>query len=147
MATNQSTQSPQPTEPITQPTPASNAQAAYVHILFDVKASPKKLKPIVLESLHHKIYHRDVKIYHSFEVMKNAGAVRRGNVIVSLNAEGMNEDQIVMAARTKIQHLSMDWDKNELAGEELFLVIENKAWSSGWGLMPYSAWKEQAKRR
>ncbi|GIJ98451.1 hypothetical protein Aspvir_000568 [Aspergillus viridinutans] len=139
MATVQSTQSPQPIEPTTQP--------PYVHILFDVKTSPKKLKPILLETLHHKIYHRDVKIYPSFEAMKNAGAVKRGNVVVSLRAGGMNEDQIVMVARTTIQKLSMDWDKNELAGEALCLVIEDKMRSSGWSLMPYNAWREQSKRR
>ncbi|KAF7182477.1 hypothetical protein CNMCM7691_002047 [Aspergillus felis] len=149
MATNQSTQSHQPTEPITitQPTQAANTQFPCVHILFDVKSSPKKLNPILLETLHHKIYHRDVKIYPSFEAMKNAGAIKRGKVVVSLKADGMNEDQIVMAARTKIQRLSMDWDKNELAGEGLCLVIEDKMRSSGWSLLPYNAWREQAKRR
>ncbi|GIJ88926.1 hypothetical protein Asppvi_007854 [Aspergillus pseudoviridinutans] len=149
MATNQCTQSHQPTEPITitQPTQTANTQAPCVHILFDVKTSPKKLNPILLETLHHKIYHRDVKIYPSFEDMKNAGAVKRGNVVVSLKAEGMNEDQIVMASRIKIQQLSMDWDKNELVGEGLCLVTENKTRSPGWGFMPYNAWREQAKRR
>ncbi|RHZ64425.1 uncharacterized protein CDV56_104421 [Aspergillus thermomutatus] len=143
MATNQSAQS-QPTEPPPEPT---SDNVPWVHVLFDVKTGPKKLTPILLESLHHKIYHRDVKIYPSFEAMKNAGAVKRGNVVLFLKPEGMNEDQIVMATRTKIQQLSVDWDKNELAGEGLCLVIEDRTWSFGWSLMPYHAWKAQAKRR
>jgi hypothetical protein len=121
----------------------------FAHVLFDIKTSPKKLNPILLESLHHKLHHRDVKVYPSFDVLRAAGAIKRGNVVFALPAAGMNIDQVIMAVRLKVQHLIIDWDKGEgeLSGEGLYLVTEDKMCRWGWSFLSYQAWKEQRKRR
>ncbi|EAW18833.1 uncharacterized protein NFIA_087890 [Aspergillus fischeri NRRL 181] len=87
----------------------------FAHVLFEIKTSPKKLTPILLESLHHKLHHSDVKVYPSFDVLRAAGAIKRGNVVFALPAAGLNVDQITMAVRLQVQHLIMDWDKGELS--------------------------------
>ncbi|KAF4224407.1 hypothetical protein CNMCM8980_002055 [Aspergillus fumigatiaffinis] len=119
----------------------------FAHVLFDIKTSPKKLNPILLESLHHRLHHSDVKVYPSFDVLRAAGAVKRGNVVFALPAAGMNVDQVIMVVRLKVQHLIMDWDKDELSGEGLYLVTEDKMCPWGWSFLSYQAWKEQRKRR
>jgi hypothetical protein len=119
----------------------------WTHILFDTKTSPKKLTPILLESLHHKVHHSDVKVYPCFDVLRDAGAVKRGNVVFALSTAGLNFDQVIMAVRVKVQHLIMDWDKGELSGEGLYLVMDDRTCAWGWSFLAYKAWKEQSKRR
>ncbi|KAF7167880.1 hypothetical protein CNMCM5623_001027 [Aspergillus felis] len=147
-------QTPQTTDPTirapengnTEPTELTNTHR-WTHILFDIKTSPKKLTPILLESLHHKLHHSDVKVYPCFDVLRAAGAVKRGNVVFALPTAGLNSDQIITAVRVKVQHLIMDWEKGELSGEGLYLVTDDKTGSRGWSFLPYKAWKEQRKRR
>ncbi|GFG22876.1 hypothetical protein IFM61606_02745 [Aspergillus udagawae] len=119
----------------------------WTHILFDIKTSPKKLTPILLESLHHKLHHSDVKVYPCFDVLRDAGAVKRGNVVFALPTAGLTSDQVIMAVRVKVQHLIMDWDKDELSGEGLYLVTDDRTCAWGWSILAYKAWKEQSKRR
>lgn len=119
----------------------------WTHILFDIKTSPKKLSAILLESLHHKLHRSEVKVYSSFDVLRADGAVKRGNVVFALPNTGQNDDQAIMAVRKKVQHLIMDWDKGELSGEGLYLVVEDKTCPWGWDFLPYQDWKEQRKRR
>ncbi|KAF4165263.1 hypothetical protein CNMCM6936_008051 [Aspergillus lentulus] len=144
-------QTPQTTNLTTQPPDNGNTKPTdtreVAHVLFDIKTSPKKLTPILLESLHHKLHHRDVKVYPSFDVLRAAGAVKRGNVVFALPAAGLNVDQIITAVRLKVQHLIMDWDKGEPSGEGLYLVTEDKMCPWGWSFLSYQAWKEQRKVR
>jgi hypothetical protein len=119
----------------------------WTHILFDVKASPKKLSPVFLESLHHKLHRSEVKVYSSFDILRAAGGVKRGNVVFALPDGGRDADKAIMAARKKVQHLIMDWDKNELRGDGLSFVVEDKMCPWGWDFLPYQEWKEQRKRR
>ncbi|KAF7128275.1 hypothetical protein CNMCM5793_002817 [Aspergillus hiratsukae] len=141
----------QTTDPAMQPPENGKSEhtdtSQWIHILFDIKTSPKKLSGVLLESLHHKLHRSEVKVYSSFDILRAAGAVKRGNLVFALPNTGQNADQAIMAARTKVQHLIMDWDKREVSGEGLCLVVEDKMSPWGWDFLPYQAWKEQRKRR
>ncbi|RHZ61577.1 hypothetical protein CDV55_106395 [Aspergillus turcosus] len=134
------------TDPASQ-TPETTDPEEWTHILFDIKTSPKKMSGILLESLHHKLHRSEVKVYSSFNEMRADGAVKLGNVVFALPTEGMDDDKAILAARKKLQYLIMDWDKNELSGEGLSLVVEDETCPWGWEFLPYQDWKEQRKRR
>ncbi|KAH2463604.1 hypothetical protein KXV60_004256 [Aspergillus fumigatus] len=119
----------------------------FAHVLFEIKTSPKKLAPILLESLHHRLHHSDVKVYPSFDVLRADSAIKRGNVVFALPAAGQTVDQIILAVRRQVQHLIMDWDTEELSGEGLYLVTGGKTCPWGWSFLDYQAWREQRKRR